>query len=531
MNRSWITLILVCASLLVASPVQATPLQPGFANTSIHWHFPHPEVWEQARMNQTPLLLYFHGQWCTWCRDFQEETLEDPVISRMLNQDFLPVAIDIDQRRDLFTRYGGRGLPFVVIVDTEDQLRARFTGHLSVADFQRVLISTQVQVSVTGRELNPEMEPITTPEAFLAMLDEVYDPATQRFSASALFGTLSKRPQPWTLAFLLTQPEPEWETRLPGLLARSIADLEDPIDGGFFFFYDPDQDNPARARETSKRLEHNAAWLLVFAQAYDRWGEPDYRAISERTLDFVRDHLWNAEEQRFYTSQYSDNAFHALNEAERAQNVRPALDRNSYADVSAQFIVALIHASVLLDDPTLLVWAQQALQGLERHFAGRQGYYHAFHPQTGPLLPGYLPSQVWPGLAWGLFASTTGTQLRHTLRIQTLLQAVNHHYDDQLGGYRERRHTEQPGWVETRTQAALAWWLKQFPETDGQNEPWPTSQDALPLREPILDAIQLVPGADPDDAVLGFWAMQYLPLAPHRPYAPGTRLPAMGQKN
>jgi uncharacterized protein len=199
---------------------------------------------------------------------------------------YIPVLIDLDRRRDLFTRYGGRGLPFVVIVDAQDEVRGRFTGHVGPGDLSRVLAERRRQISVTGRELSPADEPIDTVTEFLEMLDQVYDPRTRRLSGSAMFGTLSKRPQPWTLAFLLTQPA--WSERMPGLLEQAAQDLWDAEEGGFFFFYDRTSrtvSGPVRPPSGSTRTPPSSGCSPMPTA---RFGNESFRHIVERNLDYLR---------------------------------------------------------------------------------------------------------------------------------------------------------------------------------------------------------------------------------------------------
>jgi uncharacterized protein len=485
-------LILLCA-LAAAPVVAANDDYP--AGSRIAWNEFDPTLFTRARTENRPLFLYFHGQWCTWCRDFQDESLEHDDVVAVIRNDYIPVLIDLDRRRDLFTRYGGRGLPFVVIVDTRDEVRGRFTGHVGPGDLSRVLAERRRQISVTGRELSPADEPIDTVGGFLEMLDQVYDPRTRRLSGSAMFGTLSKRPQPWTLAFLLTQSD--WSERMPGLLEQAAQDLWDAEEGGFFFFYDPDQPDRERARETSKRLDQNAAFLWLFADAYGQFGTETHRHIVERNLDYLRTHLWDPDEKRFYSSQYSDNFYYAQPLEVRRNLPPPTVDRTTYADASGQTIAALVRAAQALDDPSLLDWAGAALAGLERHLRSGRGYLHALPPGGPAELEGYLPAQIWPGIAWELYLAATAAPGRE--RVDDLLAEAAAFYDDGLDAYRERRTDELAPWVETRTHAALAWWLARLPATDIDRA---GIDPALIHRQ-----LSIAPGADPDDAALGFWAL------------------------
>ena len=487
-------LLLLLLSVLAAAPTAVAG--DGYpADSRIAWNDFDPTLFARAHAENRTLFLYFHGQWCTWCRDFQDESLEHDDVVDVIRAAYIPVLIDLDRRRDLFTRYGGRGLPFVVIIDAGDEVRSRFTGHVGPGDLSRVLMEQRRQISVTGRELSPADEPIASVDAFLEMLNEVYDPHTRRLSGGAMFGTLSKRPQPWALAFLLRQDA--WSERMPELLDQAAQDLWDPEEGGFFFFYDPDQPDRERARETSKRLDQNAAFLWLYADAYQRFGDEAHRQMVERNLAYLRTHLWDPEQQRFYSSQYSDGFYYAQPMAVRRNLAPPPIDRTTYADASGQAIAALIRAAEALDDPTLLEWAGTALRGLERHLRSGSEYLHALPPDGPAELAGYLPAQVWPGIAWTLYRAAADAP--DAGREEVLLEAVSTYRDAGLDAYRERRTGEFQPWVETRTQAALAWWLARLSAEDVEK----ASVDPERVHAQLI----IPPGTDPDDVALGFWAL------------------------
>ncbi|MDP0995388.1 hypothetical protein, partial [Klebsiella pneumoniae] len=66
----------------------------------------------------------------------------------------------------------------------------------------------------------------------------------------------------------------------------------------------------------------------------------------------------------------------------------------------------LLRAAEVLEDPELLAWAGTALASLDRQLRTTGGYRHALLPEGPAELEGYLPAQVWPAIAWHLYART-----------------------------------------------------------------------------------------------------------------------------
>ena len=60
------------AMLALALPVAAEDYPAG---SSIDWQSWDSELFEESEARERPIFFYFHGQWCTWCRDFQDESL------------------------------------------------------------------------------------------------------------------------------------------------------------------------------------------------------------------------------------------------------------------------------------------------------------------------------------------------------------------------------------------------------------------------------------------------------------------------
>ncbi len=485
--------------------VGAAPAEDYPADSQIEWNSFDPELFDRAEDQNQPLFFYFHGQWCTWCIDFQNESLENPMVVDILNEEYIPVLIDLDRRADLFTRYGGRGLPFVVITTPDDDVISRFTGHIRADGLYRILERQQRVVSVTGREETPAEEPITTVGGFLEMLDQVYVADADRLSGSALFGTLSKRPQPWTYRFLLDQEE--WTGRMPGLLDQVAEDLHDPVDGGFFFFYDFDQRDPDRALETSKRLDQNAAFLWLFARAWEETGDERYREIAEDVIRWLRDAMWDEDQRRFGNSQYADNAYYRLDPDERRATDPPRVDRTTYAHTSGQAIAALAASARIFDDDELFEWSDTALRGVDAYLGIPAGFLHAVTDEGQPELEGYLPAQIWPEIA--------RLELRRAARAlerdptdtaagepdpQARLDRLQPFFNEDLNAHAERLGGELEPWTEVPTQAALAWWLHYLPaEAVAASHVDPAAVEAQ---------LQIHPGADPDDIALGFDALQ-----------------------
>ena len=63
------------------------------------------EAFERARREQRPVLLDIGAVWCHWCHVMDRESYEDEETARLINELFVPVKVDRDERPDVDARY------------------------------------------------------------------------------------------------------------------------------------------------------------------------------------------------------------------------------------------------------------------------------------------------------------------------------------------------------------------------------------------------------------------------------------------
>lgn len=472
--------------------------------SAINWQPWEDAAFARARAEGQAVLLYFHAQWCSWCRQYQMDSLEYPHNVTLINEHYVPLLVDVDQRRDLFTRFGGRGLPYTVLLDADAGLAGRFTGSLTATDLHTVLAAraSSRAMSATASLISPDDGfRIDHPEAFVQFLEQAYDSDEQRLSGTASFGNLSKRPQPMTYRLLLQLDD--WRMRMPGMLDTLRADLHDERNGGFFYYRDAAQIDPLAQIETAKVLALNAQMIWLYADAVALLNREGDREVVLGALDYVRDTLWDETRGAFWGSQFSDAEYYLSAAHDKAA---PRVDRTQFADSSGQMIVAIIRAAQVLNQPDLLQWAGRALSGLDARLAQDDGSYFHFRGIDGaPQLSGYLPAQVWPAAAWWAYYQASG-EAHAARRGAELIAQIARFENAELGGFSERLHSDIEPWTEARSHGALAWLL--HGPARATNVPEGILPDAERARWQQLTRaqLQLKSASDPDDIALGMQA-------------------------
>src|SRR5271168_4273738 len=71
----------------------------------IQWHEWGEEAFAAARAENKPILLDIGAVWCHWCHVMDRESYDDPAIAGIVNERFIAVKVDRDERPDIDSRY------------------------------------------------------------------------------------------------------------------------------------------------------------------------------------------------------------------------------------------------------------------------------------------------------------------------------------------------------------------------------------------------------------------------------------------
>jgi len=83
----------------------ASPYLRSAAHQPIDWHEWNEEAFARAASEDKPVLLDIGAVWCHWCHVIDRESYENPVISKIINENFVAIKVDRDERPDVDSRY------------------------------------------------------------------------------------------------------------------------------------------------------------------------------------------------------------------------------------------------------------------------------------------------------------------------------------------------------------------------------------------------------------------------------------------
>ncbi|MBI3620698.1 MAG: thioredoxin domain-containing protein, partial [Nitrospirae bacterium] len=182
---------------------------------AVRWEPWGEAAFARARSEGKRVLLSISASWCHWCHVMDEESFAHPEVIRQLNERFVPVRVDSDQRPDINSRYNMGGWPTVAVLDPAGNVIAGET-YLPLGPFLSWLGSTTGIESSRHRALGergepggppvktiaapPSPEPPALDHALVATVSDWLDRAHDRTFGG--FGVVPKFPQPWAIELL-----------------------------------------------------------------------------------------------------------------------------------------------------------------------------------------------------------------------------------------------------------------------------------------------------------------------------------------
>ncbi|HEX3772629.1 MAG TPA: thioredoxin domain-containing protein [Polyangiaceae bacterium] len=310
---------------------EASPYLQQHAHNPVDWYPWGPEALERARAENKPILLSIGYSACHWCHVMERESFEDEAIARLMNDAFVSVKVDREERPDLDQVYQlvvqlmGRsgGWPLTVFL-TPDQ-RPFFGGtyfppvdRYGMPGFPKVLQAVAEAYRARPGEIGAQADEITRAirevaggaGASSAGADAIRPEALAQAARKLVsrfdeenggFGQRPKFPNTMALDLLLRAGDlPRVRKALDHMRAGGIWDHL----GSGFHRYSTDQ--RWLVPHFEKMLYDNALLLRLYADAWKATGEASYRETARAIAAYVAREM-TASEGGFYSTQDADS--------------------------------------------------------------------------------------------------------------------------------------------------------------------------------------------------------------------------------
>jgi uncharacterized protein YyaL (SSP411 family) len=320
---------------------ETSPYLLQHSHNPVDWYPWGEEAFERARREDKPVLLSIGYSACHWCHVMERESFENEAIAQLMNDNFVNIKVDREERPDLDTIYmnavqmmtGSGGWPMTVFLTPDGK---PFYGgtYFPPADrygmpgFPRLLIALAEAYRTRRGEIENSADGVlgelrrldrihSTGEQAGGAEDALGDETADQAMAQMLrtidpvhggFGSKPKFPPSVALQFLLRQYR---RTKDAGALKAVELTLDQMARGGMYDqlgggFHRYSVDEKWLVPHFEKMLYDNALLSRTYVEAYLATGNEFYKRVAVETLDYVTREMTDPG-GGFYSTQDADS--------------------------------------------------------------------------------------------------------------------------------------------------------------------------------------------------------------------------------
>jgi len=311
---------------------ESSPYLLQHAKNPVHWYAWNEESLSKAKKENKPIFLSVGYSSCHWCHVMAHESFEDDEIAKVMNENFVNIKVDREERPDLDDIYqkvcqmstGQGGWPLSVFLTPEQRPFYVGTYFPAIDSYGRPGFGSLCrQLAQTWKEKPNDVEKAA--DSFLQNLDKLQQfPTPSEIDKSTLdeaainllqmadttyggFGQAPKFPNASNLSFMFRY------TRLSGiskfekfalLTLKKMAKggIFDQIGGGFHRY---STDARWLVPHFEKMLYDNALLPIVYSEAYQITKDSFFREVVKKTLDYVIREM-TSDNGTFFSAQDAD---------------------------------------------------------------------------------------------------------------------------------------------------------------------------------------------------------------------------------
>jgi uncharacterized protein YyaL (SSP411 family) len=300
----------------------------------IRWHEWGEEAFASAQRENKPMLLDIGAVWCHWCHVMDRESYDDPEVAAIVNEHFIAVKVDRDERPDIDSRYqaavsavsGQGGWPLTAFLTPDGK---PFYGGTYFPpndgygrpSFRRVLLSIanaykekngdvveqakMVESAIAQAESFAGGSGSLTPSLIAAMQESAFKMFDPQHGG---FGHAPKFPHPSVLDLLIERYGRTGDENLRNLIVTTLEHMAnggvyDQLAGGFHRY---SVDERWVVPHFEKMCYDNSELLKNYVHAYQATGSEFFASVARDIIRWMDEWLSDRERGGFYASQDAD---------------------------------------------------------------------------------------------------------------------------------------------------------------------------------------------------------------------------------
>ncbi|MBG0776177.1 MAG: thioredoxin domain-containing protein [Desulfovibrionaceae bacterium] len=306
---------------------ELSPYLQQHADNPVDWWPWCAEAFAEAARRDVPVFLSVGYATCHWCHVMAHESFEHEATARLLNENFVCVKVDREERPDVDAVYmdvcqmltGSGGWPLTVLMAADKTpffaatyipRESRF-GRNGLAELipavRQAWDRRRDDLLAGGREVVAALQDAAraqgdggdaAPELDASVLAAAEAELAARFDAEwGGFGSAPKFPSPHVLLFLLRRHRRTGDARSLDMVLKTLAAMRaggvfDHVGGGFHRYA---TDRRWFVPHFEKMLYDQALLVMAYAEAWQVTGDPALRRTAEETIEYVLRDLRTAE--------------------------------------------------------------------------------------------------------------------------------------------------------------------------------------------------------------------------------------------
>src|SRR5271166_1600718 len=313
---------------------EQSPYLRQHAFNPVDWYAWGPDALARAKAENKPIMLSIGYSACHWCHVMERESFENDAIARLINENFIPIKVDREERPDLDQIYmdavqlitGRGGWPLTMFLAPDG--RPFFGGtyyppedRQGMPGFPRILAAVSQAYRDKAKEVTNNLEKLT--EALGALTSYVpaggdLKPGLAAESARALaahydsinggLGQAPKFPNTFVFSLFLRVHAADGDESMAEMVRHTLSKMArggiyDQIGGGFHRY---SVDERWLVPHFEKMLYDNALLARLYLDAGRALNEPEFLNVAREILDYVLREL-TSPEHGFYSTQDADS--------------------------------------------------------------------------------------------------------------------------------------------------------------------------------------------------------------------------------